>query len=64
MADGDNPKIGIILCEEKDKAEVRFSVLNDNQNLMASKYKLYMPSEEELIYEIEHVRSQMYKDSK
>lgn len=62
--DGDNPTIGIILCEEKDKAEVRFSVLNDNQNLMASKYKLYMPSEEELIYEIEHVRSQMYKDSK
>jgi predicted nuclease of restriction endonuclease-like (RecB) superfamily len=57
--EGDNPTIGIILCEEKDRAEVRFSVLNDNQKLFATKYKLYIPTEEELIQEIAQIRSQM-----
>lgn len=62
--DGDNPTIGIILCEEKDRAEVRFSVLNDNQQLFATKYKLYIPSEEELIQEIVHIRSLMEQNEK
>ncbi len=57
--EGDNPTIGIILCEEKDRAEVRFSILNDNQKLFATKYKLYIPTEEELIQEIALIRSQM-----
>ena len=56
---GDNPTIGIILCEEKDKAEVKFSVLNDNEQLFATKYRLYIPSEEELIREIKQIRSLM-----
>ena len=58
---GDNPTIGIILCEEKDKAEVKFSVLNDNEQLFATKYRLYIPSEEELIREIRQIRSLMNK---
>ena len=57
--EGDNPTIGIILCEEKDRAEVKFSVLNDNEQLFATKYKLYIPSEEELIREITQIRSLM-----
>jgi predicted nuclease of restriction endonuclease-like (RecB) superfamily len=57
--EGDNPTIGIILCEEKDRAEVRYSVLNDSQKLFATKYKLYIPTEEELIQEITQIRSQM-----
>ena len=60
--EGDNPTIGIILCEEKDKAEVKFSVLNDNEQLFATKYKLYIPTEEELIREITHIRSLMNGD--
>jgi predicted nuclease of restriction endonuclease-like (RecB) superfamily len=60
--EGDNPTIGIILCEEKDKAEVKFSVLNDNEHLFAAKYKLYIPSEEELIKEITQIRSLMSGD--
>jgi predicted nuclease of restriction endonuclease-like (RecB) superfamily len=60
--EGDNPTIGIILCEEKDRAEVKFSVLNDNEQLFASKYKLYIPSEEELINEITQIRSLMTGD--
>jgi predicted nuclease of restriction endonuclease-like (RecB) superfamily len=57
--EGDNPTIGIILCEEKDKTEVKFSMLNDNSQLVATKYKLYIPSEEELKREIAHIRSLM-----
>ena len=62
--EGDNPTIGIILCEEKDKAEVRFSVLNDSEQLFATKYKLYIPTEEELIKEIKQIRSLMNGDYK
>ncbi|GHV37358.1 hypothetical protein FACS1894178_9140 [Bacteroidia bacterium] len=60
--EGDNPTIGIILCEEKDHAEVKYSVLNDNEQLFATKYKLYLPSEEELIKEITQIRSLMSGD--
>lgn len=60
--EGDNPTIGIILCEEKDKAEVRYSILNDSLNLMATKYKLYLPSEDELIKEIVQIRLQMSEE--
>jgi predicted nuclease of restriction endonuclease-like (RecB) superfamily len=60
--EGDNPTIGIILCEEKDRAEVKFSVLNDSDQLFATKYKLYIPTEEELIKEIAHIRSLMNGD--
>jgi len=57
--ESDNPTIGIILCEEKDRAEVKFSILNDNEQLFATKYKLYIPTEEELIREITQIRSLM-----
>lgn len=46
--DDDNPTIGIILCTEKDEPIVKYSVLAENQQLFASKYRLYLPSEEEL----------------
>lgn len=49
----DNPTIGIILCSDKKDTLVKYSVLNDNKNLFASKYQLYLPSEEELVNEIE-----------
>lgn len=46
--EGDNPTIGILLCSEKDETIVKYSVLNDQNNLFASKYLLYLPKEEEL----------------
>jgi predicted nuclease of restriction endonuclease-like (RecB) superfamily len=49
----DNPTIGIILCTDKDHTVVKYSVLNDNENLFVSKYQLYLPSEEELKAELE-----------
>jgi predicted nuclease of restriction endonuclease-like (RecB) superfamily len=52
----DNPTIGILLCSEKDETIVKYSVLNDHDNLFASKYLLYLPKEEELKQLIEHDR--------
>jgi len=51
--DDDNPTIGIILCSNKDETTVKYSVLNGSEQLFASKYKLYLPTEEELIAEVE-----------
>lgn len=52
-AENDNPTIGIILCTDKDNTVVKYSVLNENENLFVSKYQLYLPTEEELKAEIE-----------
>lgn len=52
-ASDDNPTVGIILCSSKDRSVVRYSVLNENKQLFASKYKLILPTEEELRAELE-----------
>lgn len=52
----DNPTIGLILCSEKNEAVARYSVLNDAKQMFASKYKLTLPSEDELITELEKQR--------
>ena len=49
----DNPTIGIILCADKDNTVVKYSSINDKQNLFVSKYQLCLPTEEELKAEIE-----------
>ena len=49
----DNPTIGIILCDSKDETVVRYSVIQESQQLFASKYRRILPTEEELIAEIE-----------
>jgi len=51
--EGDNPTVGILLCGSKDQSVVRYSVLNDSEQLFASKYRLVLPSEEELRLELE-----------
>jgi len=48
----DNPTVGIILCARKDSSVVRYSVLHENEQLFASRYKLVLPSEEELRMEL------------
>lgn len=45
----DNPTIGIILCTEKDETIVKYSVMAENKKLFASRYRLYLPTEEELM---------------
>ena len=55
--ENDNPTIGLLLCTETDGTIIKYSVLNDNKNLFASKYINYLPSEEELINEIERQKT-------
>jgi hypothetical protein len=52
----DNPTIGIVLVTDKDESIVKYSVLAENENLFASKYRLYLPSEEELRAELQKER--------
>ncbi len=60
----DNPTIGIVLCTERDNTIVKYSVMNDSNQLFASKYKLYLPTEEELINELETSRKQIENNVK
>lgn len=55
----DNPTIGIILCADKNESMVKYSVLSDKENLFASKYKLYLPTEEELRQELIREREKL-----
>ena len=55
--ENDNPTIGLLLCTDTDRTIIKYSVLNDNKNLFASKYINYLPSEEELINEIERQKT-------
>ena len=52
----DNPTIGLLLCSEKNEAVARYSVLNDAKQIFASKYKLTLPTEDELQAELNKVR--------
>lgn len=56
IAKDDNPTIGLILCSEKNEAIARYSALNKSEQLFASKYMLYLPTEEELRIELERER--------
>jgi predicted nuclease of restriction endonuclease-like (RecB) superfamily len=49
----DNSTIGILLCTETDRTIAKYSVLKENKQLFATKYMSYLPTEEELIAEIE-----------
>jgi predicted nuclease of restriction endonuclease-like (RecB) superfamily len=51
--EGDNPTIGILLCTETDNTIAKYSVLSENKQLFANKYLPYLPTEEELVAEIE-----------
>lgn len=52
MNEGDNPPIGIVLCADKSDAVVRYTLPEDETQVFASKYKLYLPTEEELLKEL------------
>ncbi|MCL2208038.1 MAG: PDDEXK nuclease domain-containing protein [Fibromonadales bacterium] len=52
--EGDNPPIGIILCADKSESMVKFTLPEDSTQIYTSKYKLYLPTEEELLRELEN----------
>jgi len=53
---GDNPTIGLLLCSDKSDAVAKYSILNENQRIFASKYLPNLPSEEQLRLEIARER--------
>ena len=52
----DNPTVGLILCEDKKDAVVRYTLTQGNKQIFASRYKLYLPTEDELIKELKRER--------
>jgi hypothetical protein len=62
--ENDNPTIGLILCAEKNNTIVKYSLLKDSEQIFASKYLTQLPSEKELIAEIERERQQIEMEKK
>ena len=62
----DNPTVGLILCEDKKDAVVRYTLPKDNRQIFASRYKLYLPTEEELVKELKRERAliEAFKEAK
>lgn len=58
--DGDNPTLGIVLCADTDEDIAHYSILHGNEQLFASKYKTYLPSEDELRAEIDAQKRLFY----
>lgn len=50
--ENDNKTIGILLCNDKNEKVVQYTLPEENSQIFASKYKLYLPSKEELEYEL------------
>ncbi len=61
---GDNPSIGLILCTEKNRTIVKYSLLNESKQIFASKYQLYLPTVKQLEQEIQHEREEIEREKK
>ncbi len=51
----ENPTIGVLLCADKNEAVVKYTLPKENQTILASKYQLYLPTEEELIKKLKNI---------
>lgn len=60
----DNPTLGIVLCSDTDEDIAKYSLMHGNEQLFATKYKLYLPTEEELKAEIEAQKELFYLQNK
>jgi hypothetical protein len=54
----ENPTIGILLCTAKNDTLVKMTLPADNNTIVASKYQLYLPTEQQLIAEVERVKKE------
>lgn len=59
---GDNPTIGLILCTEKNKTVVKYSLLKESRQIFASKYQMYLPTEKQLKQEIQREKEQIEQE--
>jgi hypothetical protein len=58
-APDENPPIGIVLCTDKSEAVVRFTLPEGHTQIFASRYKLHLPTEDELAAEVQRERRQI-----
>jgi predicted nuclease of restriction endonuclease-like (RecB) superfamily len=61
---GDNSTIGLILCIEKNKTIVKYSLLNESKQIFASKYQLYLPTVKQLEEELQRQREELEQEKK
>ena len=54
----ENPTIGILLCTAKNDTLVKMTLPADNSTIMTSKYQLFLPTEQQLIEEVERVKKE------
>ena len=59
----DNPTIGIIMCTDKSETMVKYSVLQESQQIFASKYKTVLPTKEELADMIQRENTKLLSDN-
>ena len=59
---GDGPTVGVILCTAKDETVVKYSVLKENKRLFASRYRLFLPTEDQLRAEVERERALVVRE--
>ena len=59
MQEGENPPVGLILCTDKNDAVVKYTLSQTSQPVFASRYKLYLPTEEELQSELRRERDSL-----
>ena len=52
MIEVDNPSIGIVLCADKSESVVKYTLPKGEKQIFASKYMVYLPTEEELLSEV------------
>jgi len=64
MNEGDNPLIGIVLCADKSGSVVKYTLPENETQIFASKYKFYLPSEEELLREVQREHEALEYDKK
>jgi len=60
--EGENPPLGIVLCTDKSEAVVRYTLPEGNTQIFASRYKLYLPTEDELISELQRERQTLERE--
>ena len=58
-AEHEQPTVGIILCSEKNEAAVKITLPEDNKQILAARYQLYLPTEEELRVEVNRSREEI-----
>jgi hypothetical protein len=61
---GDNPTIGLILCTEKNRTIVKYSLLSESKQIFASKYQMYLPTEKQLEQEIQREVEQIEQEKR